>query len=306
MSMFSELAYYPAAIGAAAAFAVAATLEHRSAGEVPDAQGLRGRQLLRFVRASVAHPYWLGGTAVSAVGLGLHAFALHSGALAVVQPLLVLAVLFALPLQRRLRHERIYRSELLWALALVAGLAGFLTVATAGVPPSHETADPGPAIAAGVLAVGAAVGCVLIARGRRRATTAALLGVATGIAFAGTAILIKACTNLLAHGPVALLTGWQLYALLAVGAVGLLLNQLSFQAGPLSASLPAITVVNPLLAVLLGVVVYDENLRHTGWAVAAEVGFLMLFTAAAVVLTRREVGDLGPPRRDLRDSQLGA
>jgi len=56
---------------------------------------------------------------------------------------------------------------------------------------------------------------------------------------------------------VALLTRRQLYTLLAAGAVGLLLNQLSFQAGPLSASLPAITVVNPLRALLLAVTVYD-------------------------------------------------
>jgi hypothetical protein len=259
MNVSSGLAYYPAALAAAVAFAVSATLAHRSAGEVPDAQGLGPRQLLSFVRATLAHPYWLGGIALSTVGLGLHAFALHAGALAVVQPLPVLGVLFALPLQRRLNRERIRRSELLWALALVAGLAGFLVVATAGVASTHEAADRGPAIVAGLLALGAAAVCVLVARGRQSATAAALLGVATGIAFAGTATLIKACTNLLAHSPMALLTSWPLYTLLAVGAVGLLLNQLSFQAGPLSASLPAITVVNPLLAVLLGVTVYDET-----------------------------------------------
>jgi drug/metabolite transporter (DMT)-like permease len=75
---------------------------------------------------------------LSTVGLGLHAFALTGGALAVVQLLMVLGVLFALPLQRRLRQERIPRNELLWALTLVVGLAGFLLVATAGVS-AHTT-----------------------------------------------------------------------------------------------------------------------------------------------------------------------
>ena len=300
MSVSSGLAYYPAALAAAVAFAVSATLAHRSAGEVPDAQGLGPRQLLGFVRATLAHPYWLGGIALSTVGLGLHAFALHAGALAVVQPLLVLGVLFALPLQRRLHRERIRRIELLWAFTLVAGLAGFLVVATAGVASTHEAADRGPAIVAGLLAVGAAAVCVLVARGRQSATAAALLGVATGIAFAGTATLIKACTNLLAHSLVALLTSWQLYTLLAAGAVGLLLNQLSFQAGPLSASLPAITVVNPLLAVLLGVTVYDENLRHTPWALTTEAGFLVLFTAAAFALTRHQAAAAQPPHAHRR------
>ena len=296
MSIFSGLAYYPAAIAAAAAFAGAATLQHRSASEVPDAQSFQPRQLLDFVRATLVQPYWLGGIALSAVGLGLQAFALNAGALAVVHPLMVLGVLFALPLQRRLHQERIRHRELSWALALVVGLAGFLAVATAGVATAHETVHRGPAIAAGVLALGAGAGCVLLARGRRRATAAVLLGVATGIALAGTATLIKACTNLLAQGPLALVTSWQLYALLAAGGIALLLNQLSFQAGPLSASLPAITVVEPLLAILLGVTVYHENLRHTPWAIATEFGFLALFTTAAFALTRHEATATEPSR----------
>jgi uncharacterized membrane protein len=126
-----------------------------------------------------------------------------------------------------------------------------------------------------------------------------LLGVATGIAFAGTATLIKACTNLLAHSPVALLTSWQLYTLLAVGAVGLL-NQLSSKRARLEESLPAITVVNPLLAVLLGVTVYDENLRHTPWAITTEAGFLVLFTAAAIALTRHQAAAAEPPHAHRR------
>jgi uncharacterized membrane protein len=104
--------------------------------------------------------------------------------------------------------------------------------------------------------------------------------------YALNATLIKACTNVLVHGPVALAASWQLYLLVVTGAVGLLLNQLSYQAGPLAASLPAITVVDPLLAVLLGVVIYDENLRHTPLAIGCEVAFLGLLVLAASALTR--------------------
>jgi hypothetical protein len=100
---------------------------------------------------------------------------------------------------------------------------------------------------------------VLVARDHPGATAAALLGIATGIAHAGTATLTKACTNLLTHSPATQVTSWQLCAVLAAGAVDLLLNQLSFQAGPLAVRLPAMTVVNPRLSVLLGVVVYDET-----------------------------------------------
>jgi hypothetical protein len=279
---------YPVALGASAAFAVATALEHRSARDVPDARGLRPRQLASFVRATLAHPWWLAGVGFGVVGFVLHAFALHNAALSVVQPLLVSKVLFALPLNHRLRGERSTPAELWWALALVTGLGGFLFAATAGVPDNHQPAERGPAVAAAILAVAVVVSCALGARRGGRGAAAALLGAATGVVFAGTATLIKACTNVLTHGPVALLTSWQLYALLVAGATGLLLNQLAFQAGPLAASLPAITVVGPLTAVLLGVVVYDENLRHTPLAIVGEVVFLGLFALAAIILTHRE------------------
>ncbi len=68
MSAVVGLAYYSAAVAAAAAFSVSATLVHRSAGEVPDAQGFQPRQLLGFIRGTLTHRYWLGGTALSTVG----------------------------------------------------------------------------------------------------------------------------------------------------------------------------------------------------------------------------------------------
>jgi hypothetical protein len=54
-------------------------------------------------------------------------------------------------------------------------------------------------------------------------------------------------------------------------------------------------VVNSLLAVLLGVMVYDENLRHTPWAITTEAGFLVLFTAAAFALTRHQAAAAESP-----------
>jgi hypothetical protein len=50
-----------------------------------------------------------------------------------------------------------------------------------------------------------------------------------------------------------------LYAVILVGIAGVLLNQLAFQAGPITASLPAIATIDPLLSIVIGVVVYDEH-----------------------------------------------
>ncbi len=108
----------------------------------------------------------------------------------------------------------------------------------------------------------AAVGvCVRLARRRTSTAAAALLGAGAGIAFAGAAALIKTATNLLAQGVVALVFGWQLYALIVVGATGMLLSQLAYRSGPVSASLPAMNSVNPLASVLIGVAVFDEHFQ---------------------------------------------
>jgi drug/metabolite transporter (DMT)-like permease len=279
---------YPTALAAAAAFAVAIPLEHRAADRTPDVGGYSPRTLGRFVGATVQNRWWLIGMGLNLLGFGLHALALSLGGLAVVQPLLVTNLLFALPVNHWLRREPIKPVELAWAGVLVIGLTGFLLVATAGVPPSHQPADPGPAIAAGLLVVLVAGGLAVAARRAHRSTGATLLGVATGILFAVVASLIKECTHLLGQGPVTLLTGWQVYALLVTGAVGLLFNQLAYQAGPLSASLPVIAVVDPLVAVLFGVTIFDENLRHTPLAIVAEGICLALLALGGLNLARLE------------------
>jgi hypothetical protein len=285
---------YPVALLAAAVFAVAIPLEHRSADKAPDAGGLSPRQIVAFARATLRDRWWLTAMGLNAVGLGLHATALHFGSLAVVQPLLVANLLFALPINHWLRREPVQAVELVWAGLLAVGLSGFLLIATVGVPPAQQTVDKGPAVGAAALIAVVAATLTITARRSGGSTAATLLGIATGVMFAVTASLLKVNTGLLAHGPLRLLAGWQLYALVAVGAIGLLLNQLAYQSGPLSASLPAITVVDPLVAVLLGVAVFDENLRHSTPAIAGELLCLGLLALAGYHLARLE-GASAPP-----------
>jgi len=109
------------------------------------------------------------------------------------------------------------------------------------------------------------------------------------VIYAGTAALIKACTNLAAGGPATLLTSWQPYALVAAGAMGLLLAQMAFQAGPLAASLPVTAAVDPLVSVILGVVVYDEQLSKGVGPILTSLLFLVTMSVAVVLLSRVRV-----------------
>jgi uncharacterized protein involved in response to NO len=87
-----------------------------------------------------------------------------------------------------------------------------------------------------------------------------------------------------------LLTAWPLYALVGVGALGLLVNQIAYQAGPLSSSLPAIITVGPIVSLVIGVAVFDEHFRDGPAALVGEAVALALVVIAAGGLTRS-----GPP-----------
>jgi drug/metabolite transporter (DMT)-like permease len=279
-----------AALGATAFFSVATALKHRTASLTPEARGAGRRSLGRFLVATARHPIWLGGIGADAGGVALQITALHLGPLSVVQPLMITALLFSLMLAHRIAGTPLSAREMLGGLVLVAALVGFLVVSGASSPritgPAQQ-ADHQPATAIGLTAAVLGAICILLARHVPRGGSAALLGIAVGLTYACTAALIKSCSDVaFSAGPDALLTSWQLYLLVGAGAMGLLLSQLAFQAGPLRASLPAIATVDPLVSIALGVLVYDEHLRPGAGPVAGELGCLVVLCAAAIYLSR--------------------
>lgn len=242
-----------ASIGSAAFFAIATTLKHRSTGEVPAVPQLTAGQLGRMVKATLSHRLWLGGIVADIGGPGLQVYALHLGTLTFVLPLLVTGLLFSLLLSHATAGSRLGRRQAALALVLAVSLIGLVLISDAQAASTghgaRHAADHGPAVAATAIGVLLAGGLFLLARRSPRGRAAAMLGATVGISYAAAAALIKAASNVAGRGMGPLLVSWQLYALLAVGASGLLLNQLAFQAGPLTASLPAIATVDPLLSV---------------------------------------------------------
>jgi drug/metabolite transporter (DMT)-like permease len=271
------------ALGAAALFALATAIQAKALRDAVPVSSTSGE--VRTVVRAFRSPVWLGGSAIAGLAFGLHALALHEGSLSFVQPLLVTMVVFALPVSRALGGPRPRRSELLWAFLLIIGLVAFF-VAADPVARRGSDLDKGAAAIASVLALVTIVGCVVLARMREGVQGAALLGGAAGVSFAGVAALVKTSTNTLTHGVVALLLSWNLYALLGVGAAGIVLSQLAYRAGPLSASLPALNSVNPLASVLIGVGVFDEHFRTGALASTVEAIGLSAVTVAVVTLSR--------------------
>ncbi len=172
-----------AALSAAALFATATALQHRSAGLVSATGGVRAVGLSGFMCKTLRHPMWVLGTGAGIAGVALHAIALRDGPLSLVQPLLVTGVIFALALRRLLEHRRPRRDELGWAVALALGVALFLAVAT----PANGSAQPpdlAPTVLCGALIGLGVVGCFVASRRTTADTAAVLLGTAAGLAFA--------------------------------------------------------------------------------------------------------------------------
>jgi hypothetical protein len=84
------------------------------------------------------------------------------------------------------------------------------------------------------------------------------------------AAVIKELSSHLGDGPSAVLFAWSLYVLLAAGAVTMLLASHALAAGPLAASQPGFTILDPLAASLFGVFLFGEHIQTGAWALAGQ------------------------------------
>jgi hypothetical protein len=243
---------------ASALFAVATSLQHRVAADVPHERARGGRLLLRLVRD---RRWWLGAV-LGAAGYAAHAAALGVGSLLLVQPLLVSTLLFALPLSARWAGRRLGRTDWTWSGVLAVALAVFLLVGqpTAGV----ERAPLRDWLPSGIVLAAVFVLCLGLAAGRRGTLRAVVLAVASAVAYGVGAPLTKGTVSLLPSGLGALFGHWEPYLLTVVMTGGALVQQSSFQAGHLQASLPTVTVGEPVIAVALGILVLHEEVRASG------------------------------------------
>jgi len=267
------------ALAAALLFGVGTVLQARAARQVPDEEAMRAGLLVRLAR----QPVWLAGIVADALGFVLQAIALAVGRIVVVQPLLATAVVFALPFGAWLDRRRLTRNEILGAAAVVGGVASFMVVANpaGGV----DNPDLSVWIVAGSICLAASGALALLARGRSPGVKASLLGSAAGILFALSAVLTKAVADQFGDGILEVFVHWQLYALVAVGWVGMTLGQAALQTGALAPAAATQMSLDPVVSVALGVFAFDESLHETFLGGAAVLACFAVMIAGLVVLS---------------------
>ena len=277
------------AVLAAICFALAATLWQRASMALGVSAGQPG-SAARLLGNGV----WLLGLAVQVVGVLLQAAALDRGRVAVIQPLLVTAVVWAMPLGYFLTGQVITRRHVLGAALVVAGLAVFATI---GDPAGGVDNAPASDWAMAFLVLGAiCIALLLFSQRGGSDSKAAVFGAVAGILYGISATLMKPVVETLhEEGAVAVLEGWELWVMAIAGLVGFYIQQLSLATGKLVTSVATVSVVNPVVSVLLGALVLQERLdRDPPWHAVVAVGALAVALLGAVVAASASEEDKEP------------
>jgi drug/metabolite transporter (DMT)-like permease len=254
------------ALLAAAANALSSVLQRKAARDEPQDEAFSLALVLHLLR----RPVWQAGIGALIAGFLLQAFALDRAPLSLVQPLLVAELPFTLVLATRLLHAHAERRSWIGVLTMAGGLALLLVAAS---PSGGKPQSTGIRWVLAIIAAGATLAVVVgVGRVTTGALRAAVLATGAGIAFALTAAFMKEAVRLLSHGVLAMLASWAPWAMVFTGLLSLLLLQNAFHAGTLVAAQPAVTISDPLVSIVLGVLLFSETLRGAWWLVPELLG----------------------------------
>jgi drug/metabolite transporter (DMT)-like permease len=272
------------AVAAAFCNALTSVLQRSAARTAPEDSTFSWRLIAYLLR----RPVWFLGMLAMVGGFLFQALALYFGQISTVQPILVAELVFIMIILYVWFHSPVGAQEWAGALGIALGLGTFLYVA-------HPTEGHGRPDTEAWLAAAAAtfVVCVVVlafAQRGSKARRAALYGTAAALIWAFTAALIKTMTNVIHHGGWSqLFLHWPVYAVVVVGVTGLIVVQSAFQAGPLTASQPALIIVDPMASILIGVWLFNDRLASRAEDVVMETIALLVMAVGVFILSRSPI-----------------
>ncbi|MFZ2056128.1 MAG: DMT family transporter [Acidimicrobiales bacterium] len=273
----------PLAVCAALCNALTTIFQRLGVETAPDAHG-RGLKLIRHV---LRRPIWYVGFAAMLGSFLLQATALGFGSLSVVQPLMVTELIFLVVILRVWFGSPLGWSEAIGTVLTVAGLAAFLAMSNTGGGTTFPTTS-GWVIVITVCCAAIAIcsACTRLRSRKSRSWRSAWFGSAAAISFALSASFTKATTILFSKGFWQIFEHWEPYAIVVGGLAGLVLTQDAFHAGPITASQATLTIVDPIVSVVIGVGLFDDDLRGGIGALAFDAAALLVMCVGLFVLTQ--------------------
>jgi drug/metabolite transporter (DMT)-like permease len=282
------------AIVAAMLVGVGLVLQQRAAEQAPKAHFLH----LRLIADLLRQRRWLAGILIMAAGQILWGWTIGHLDLSIAEPLLTTDLIFALVVAVPLSGQRLRKSELIGTVLLTAGVAAL------SIPRevhTHGTRFGSVAYWPAAAVIGAIALCLVRAGWRRNGQQrATLTGIASGLIFGISDALTRSTVQTLSgHSPIAVLTTWPAYCLVASSLVALWLMESCFNAAPLHASLPAITAAEPLAGIALGIVVFGDVVHLSAGLIALQAAGIVVLVAGVVLVARAPaLSSLRPHRAD--------
>lgn len=197
-------------------------------------------------------------------------------------------LVFTLPVKAVMDRQVPGWRTVAWAGLTASAVAVFVVVshprAGAGVA---QRQDAALLLGAGaVLAAAASWRAAAAVRAGRHERAGLMLGAAAGLLFGLIAGVLKLATLSVAAGLSGLLGSWALWVGVALSIWAFALNQRAYQAAPLDVSLPVLTMIEPLAAIVFGFYVFGERPAGQVAAVVVEVAALLVMALGVVQLSR--------------------
>lgn len=272
----------------AAAVALAYGAYFQNAAVVDDSSRkvkTQGSLSLRQLLTLISRPKWLSGTAFMGAGIVLQLAALSLAPLIVVQPIGAVALVITSLLNARATKTRISRPTLIAVSFCTLGIAAFVAMAS-GV--AHEVAlsDDRLREVLGVLLVILTIfGVLFFTIGKRMKALAYVVG--AGVLYGFVATLAKVVIQRIYQQQFELLTILCLLALIGAVSLGGWFVQNAYSSGPPDLVIAGLTVIDPLVAVSIGIVILGEAksadlLTILGWLIAAIIAMIGVYLLSKV------------------------
>ena len=255
----------PLALAGAVFMSLGAQYQHRGVEKVERLSGSDGAAGLSLdqLKRLFTRPSWVIGTLMLGLAIVCQLAALVKAPLIVVQPLGAIALVITTLLNARVSGHAPTRQSLTAIIACVGGIFLFVFFAAIYATEKEVTDRELFVILAILLVVIIVLGaCWLILRHRMRAL---FYIIGAGILYGFVATLAKVIIKRIEAGQFEWITAVCLLALLSAGAVGAYFVQTAYSSGPPDLVIAGLTVVDPMVAVLIGMLVLGEAAAAPWW-----------------------------------------
>jgi hypothetical protein len=247
-------------------------------------------RLLGFFLQLLRDGRWMVGAVLVVAGVGVHVIALTNGPVVAIQPVGSIGLLFAVGIKAAIDRTRLERRAVVGSAAVIAGLAGFLTL----LP--HDSATTRLPLLATVLAGGCALGVTATAwllpvRGRFRDLRAGALAFGAGTCFGVIGRRVQQDLTAVWSWPTLLVV-----VLLVSGGAA---QQLAYQMARFAVVYAVLLATDPVTAGFAGVLLLGEQLPTTPGATAGLAVAALVAVAGVVVLARARAANRTVSREDV-------